>query len=137
LPPPVVACYLVSPIGGGVDGAAAGTLAVMSSGPADAYQKVRPHIETFGKGIHYLGEQPGYAQTIKLINNMLSTTRLVMACEAFVFGTKAGLDPDLMLEAINSKTTCINTYPHRHRQLVRCAETDVGLRSPLRSALDP
>ena len=96
--------YLASPISGGVGGAAAGTLAVMSSGPEDAYKKVRPYIETFGKGIHYLGEEPGYAQTMKLINNMLSTTGLVMACEAFVYGTKAGLDPDLMLEVINSGT---------------------------------
>jgi 3-hydroxyisobutyrate dehydrogenase-like beta-hydroxyacid dehydrogenase len=96
--------YLASPISGGVDGAAAGTLAVMSSGPEDAYKKVRPYIESFGKGIHYLGEKPGNAQTMKLINNMLSTTGLVMACEAFVFGTKAGLDPDAMLDVINSGT---------------------------------
>lgn len=96
--------YIASPISGGVAGAASGTLAVMSSGPEDAYQRVRPYIECFGKAVHYLGEKPGGAQTMKLINNMLSTTGLVMACEAFVFGTKAGLDPDVMLAVINSGT---------------------------------
>ena len=96
--------YIASPISGGVTGAAEGTLAVMSSGPEDAYNRIRPYLNCFGKGIHYLGEQPGNAQTMKLINNMLSTTGLVMACEAFVFGTKAGLDPDLMLDVINSGT---------------------------------
>ena len=96
--------FITSPISGGVTGAAEGTLAVMSSGPEEAYERIRPYIECFGKSIHYLGEKPGGAQTMKLINNMLSTTGLVMACEAFVYGTKAGLDPDVMLAVVNSGT---------------------------------
>ncbi|MEI9806243.1 MAG: NAD(P)-dependent oxidoreductase [Pseudolabrys sp.] len=96
--------YLASPISGGLAGAAAGTLAIMSSGPEDKYNAVKPYLTRFGKGIYYLGEKPGNAQTMKLINNILSSTGFVVACEAFVFGTKAGLDPDLMLEVINSGT---------------------------------
>ena len=96
--------YIASPVSGGVAGAAAGTLTVMSSGPNDAFNKVLPYINCFGKSVHYVGKEPGDAQTMKLINNMLSTTGLVMACEAFVFGAKAGLDPDVMLDVINSGT---------------------------------
>lgn len=96
--------YIASPVSGGVAGAAAGTLTVMSSGSKDAFDKALPYINCFGKNVHYVGKEPGSAQTMKLINNMLSTTGLVMACEAFVFGTKAGLDPDVMLDVINSGT---------------------------------
>lgn len=39
---------------------------------------------------------------LKLLNNMLSLSALAMSCEALVAGVKAGLDPDLMMAAINA-----------------------------------
>jgi len=96
--------YLASPVSGGLAGAAAGTLAVMCSGPEEQYKQVLPYLERLSKRVFYLGEKPGSAQTMKLINNILSSIGLVAACQAFVFGTKAGLDPDLMLEVLNSGT---------------------------------
>ena len=41
---------------------------------------------------------------MKLINNLLSYTALAVTSEAFVMGAKAGLDPDLMVEVINTGT---------------------------------
>lgn len=92
-----------APVSGGIDGAAAGTLAVYAAGPAPALDQVKPLLDVLGK-VFIDGHQPGPAQILKLINNLLSTTSVAIACEGFVMGAKAGLDPDLMLEAINAGT---------------------------------
>jgi len=90
-----------APISGGPSGARAGTLAVMVAGDAKAIKRLRPLFEVFGK-VFVAGRRPGQAQMLKLLNNMLSLSALAMSCEAMVAGVKAGLDPDLMIAAINA-----------------------------------
>jgi 3-hydroxyisobutyrate dehydrogenase-like beta-hydroxyacid dehydrogenase len=46
-----------------------------------------------------MGETPGFAQTMKLVNNLISAANMAAAFEGLVFGAKAGLDPDLMVHA--------------------------------------
>ncbi len=48
------------------------------------------------------GDQPGAAQVLKLTNNILSAVALAATAEAFVMGAKGGLDPEVMLAAINA-----------------------------------
>lgn len=91
-----------SPISGGPPGAAAGTLSVMASGPQAAFDEIEPVLRAFGKTVVYAGAAPGAAQVLKLANNILSATALVATSEALVMGVKAGLDPAVMLEAINA-----------------------------------
>jgi 3-hydroxyisobutyrate dehydrogenase-like beta-hydroxyacid dehydrogenase len=88
------------PISGGPPGAAAGTLSIMASGPKDAFATLEPALAALGK-VTYVGEKPGMAQSLKLANNILSATALVATAEALVMGVKAGLDPEVMLQAIN------------------------------------
>jgi 3-hydroxyisobutyrate dehydrogenase-like beta-hydroxyacid dehydrogenase len=90
-----------APVSGGVNGAVKGTLAVMVSCPRERAEALRPVLEVFGKPF-YLGEDPGLGQTMKLANNLLSATALVITAEAMVMGVKAGLDPKLMLDVINA-----------------------------------
>jgi 2-hydroxy-3-oxopropionate reductase len=90
-----------APISGGATGAKAGTLAVMVAGERAAIERLRPLFEVFGK-VFVAGRRPGQAQMLKLLNNMLSLSALAMSCEAMVAGVKAGLDPDLMIAAINA-----------------------------------
>lgn len=90
-----------APVSGGATGAAAGTLAVMVAGDPRAVNALRPLFEVFGK-VFVAGTKPGQAQMLKLLNNMLSLSALAMSCEVMVAGVKAGLDPDLMIAAINS-----------------------------------
>ena len=92
-----------SPVSGGVAGAKKGTLAVMASGPQALIERVRPLLAIFGKVFH-VGERPGMGQAMKLCNNVLSATSMAVTAEAMVMGVKAGLDPALMLEVINSGT---------------------------------
>ena len=90
-----------SPVSGGVAGAAKGTLAVMVSGPRAEVKAVEGALAVLGK-VFFIGEQPGAGQTMKLCNNFLSAAAMTATSEAMVMGVKAGLDPSLMLDVINS-----------------------------------
>ncbi len=90
-----------SPVSGGVGGADKGTLAVMVSGPRTEFEVLKPALQTLGRPF-YVGEKPGSAQTMKLVNNMLSATGLIATCEAVVMGVKSGLDPAVMIDVLNA-----------------------------------
>src|SRR5215471_4071262 len=90
-----------SPVSGGVTGAEKGTLAVMVSGPRGEFDLLAPVLSIFGKPF-FIGERPGSAQTMKLANNLLSATAMAATSEAMVMGVKAGLDPTVMIDVINS-----------------------------------
>lgn len=90
------------PISGGPPGARAGTLSVMVSGDAAAVARVRPMISLWGRTLTVAGDEPGAAQVLKLTNNILSAVALAATAEAFVMGAKGGLDPEVMLTAINA-----------------------------------
>ena len=90
-----------SPVSGGVSGAENGTLALMVSGLRTEFDLLKPALQTLGKPL-YLGETPGSAQTMKLANNILAAAVLVATSEVVVMGVKAGLDPAVMVDALNA-----------------------------------
>lgn len=90
-----------APVSGGAAGAKAGTLAVMVAGREPAVAQVKDLLEAFGK-LFMVGPQPGQAQLLKLLNNMLSSTAFAITSEAFVAGVRGGLDPQVMMAAINA-----------------------------------
>ena len=91
------------PVSGGTTGAEKGTLALMVSGPRAEVKAIEPLLPAIGKTF-FIGEQPGAGQTMKLCNNFLSATAMTATSEAMVMGVKAGLDPRIMLDVINSGT---------------------------------
>ncbi|MCC7461156.1 MAG: NAD(P)-dependent oxidoreductase [Gammaproteobacteria bacterium] len=92
-----------APVSGGVTGAASGRLAIMASGPAAAFERVRPLLALLGK-VFVVGERPGLGQTVKLANNLMSAASLAIAAEALAMGAKAGVDPAVMLEILNASS---------------------------------
>ena len=90
-----------APGSGGATGAAKGTLAVMVAGKSTAVAKVSNALAVLGK-LFVVGNMPGQAQFMKLLNNLLSQSALAMSLEALVAGVKAGLDPDVMMDVINA-----------------------------------
>ena len=92
---------LDSPVSGGVRGAHAGTLAVMVSGPRSAFDLLGPVWAAIGRTT-FVSEQPGAAQTMKLINNLIAAATLAVTGEAMVLGVKAGLDPQVMIDVLNA-----------------------------------
>jgi 3-hydroxyisobutyrate dehydrogenase-like beta-hydroxyacid dehydrogenase len=92
------------PISGGPKGARAGTLSVIAAGPAAARDEVRPWLQRIGKNVFEVGEQPGQAQLMKLVNNLINAANMATAFEALVLGAKGGLDPAQMVAVINVST---------------------------------
>lgn len=90
------------PISGGPPGARAGTLSVMVSGDPATVEQVRPMISLWGRTLTVAGDKPGAAQVLKLTNNILAAVALAATAEAFVMGAKGGLDPEVMVSAINA-----------------------------------
>ncbi len=90
-----------APVSGGIAGATKGTLAVMVSGPPADCERLKPLLQAIGK-YFYIGAEPGMGQMMKLINNLLSATATAATSEAVVLGVKAGLDPYVMIDVINS-----------------------------------
>ncbi|UCH46966.1 MAG: NAD(P)-dependent oxidoreductase [Betaproteobacteria bacterium] len=95
--------YVDAPVSGGVKGAREGTLAIMVACPKAVYSEMEVLLKNFGKVFH-LGEVAGQAQTMKLANNLLSGAAIALTSEAMVMGVKAGLDPKVMLEVLNTGT---------------------------------
>ena len=95
--------YVDAPVSGGLKGAREGTLAVMVACPNAVFAELEPILKTFGKPFH-LGEVAGQAQTMKLANNLLAAAAIALSSEAMVMGVKAGLNPKVMLEVLNTST---------------------------------
>jgi len=79
--------------------ARSGELRVMVGGDEGDFNTVRPLLEAIGKEVTYLGES-GMGATMKLVLNMLMGVQMPALAEAVVFGEKAGLDRDMILEMI-------------------------------------
>jgi 3-hydroxyisobutyrate dehydrogenase-like beta-hydroxyacid dehydrogenase len=119
-----------SPVSGGVLGAEKGTLAVMVSGPRAEATALEPVLNVIGK-VFFIGEQPGAGQTMKLANNLLSATAMAATSEAMVMGVKAGLDPAIMLDVINSGSGRNTATEHKFPKLVLPRTFDLGFTNGL------
>lgn len=93
--------YIDAPVSGGIAGATAGTLTIMASGEKAHFGEALPLLERIGGKVFYVGSEPGQGQAMKLVNNMLSAVTLIASCEALVFGAKAGLDAQTMIDILN------------------------------------
>jgi 3-hydroxyisobutyrate dehydrogenase len=93
--------YLDAPVSGGPAGAAAGTLAMMLGGDAEAIERARPGLERIATRMIHVGG-PGAGQVAKLVNNLLVATHLAVAAEALRIGEKAGVPAEALLPVINA-----------------------------------
>ena len=93
--------WIDAPVSGGVGGAKAGTLAVMVSGPREVFERLQPMLKVIGKPF-FIGEEPGLAQMMKVVNNLLSGSAMAISAEAVAIGVKAGLDAATMIDVINA-----------------------------------
>lgn len=88
-----------APVSGGDVGARNATLSIMAGGDADALAAVRPLLERLGKTIVHEGGA-GTGQHTKLCNQIVIAGTMIGVCESLLYGKRAGLDLDTMLQAI-------------------------------------
>lgn len=95
------ASYMDAPMSGGTVRAGSGDLSFMVSGSEPALEKSRPVLEGMGKTF-VLGASPGLGSSMKLVNQMLAGSHIVLAAEAMAMAAKAGLNTRQVFEIITS-----------------------------------
>jgi 3-hydroxyisobutyrate dehydrogenase len=90
-----------APVSGGDVGARNATLSIMIGGDAETVAALEPIWKTMGaKWIRQGG--PGAGQHTKMVNQVLIATGMIGVCEALLYGYKAGLDLEKVLESVAS-----------------------------------
>lgn len=93
--------FLDAPVTGSKPGAEGATLTFMVGGDKSIYEKVKPILELMGKRFYYCGG-PGLGLHAKLTQNLILSNLLQAFNEGLVLSTKAGVDPDLMLDILEN-----------------------------------
>ena len=88
-----------APVSGGDVGARQGTLAIMTGGDKDVYDKVLPFFELMGKNIAYLGKA-GAGQHTKMSNQILIASTMIGVVESLLYAYKAGNDLAEVIDVI-------------------------------------
>lgn len=88
-----------APVSGGDVGARNAALSIMVGGDRAAMQAVMPLFELLGKKIVHQGG-PGTGQQAKLCNQIVIAGTMIGVCESLLYGYKAGLDLNRMLDSI-------------------------------------
>jgi 3-hydroxyisobutyrate dehydrogenase len=92
-----------APVSGGVEGAHAGTLSIMAGGDEGDLDAWLPLLSRFGHSIVHVGGI-GAGHATKALNNLLSATALLITGEAMLIARQFGLDPSVLLAAINGSS---------------------------------
>ncbi len=92
---------LDAPVSGGEKGAAEGTLSFMVGGKQEVFDECRAILQTMGSSIVRVGES-GMGQVAKLVNNLIVGITFAAVAEGFVLGTRSGLKPEVLYEAIRN-----------------------------------
>ncbi|MGE3819332.1 MAG: NAD(P)-dependent oxidoreductase [Isosphaeraceae bacterium] len=90
-----------APVSGGDVGAKEARLSIMIGGEAQTVQSLMPLFETMGKTIVHQGAA-GAGQHTKMVNQILIATNMIGVCEALLYGHKAGLDLETVLQSVGS-----------------------------------
>ena len=98
--------YLLdSPVSGGNPKAKDGTLAIMTGGDKDIFEKVKPLLACMGEPVYTGG--PGSGDVTKLVNNTIGGAYLAAIAEGYAFAAKAGID----LQTTFGSDACLCCYP--------------------------
>ena len=90
---------LDAPVSGGEPKAIDGTLSFMVGGKQEIFETYKPLLETMGASVVRCGEV-GAGNTTKLANQIIVACNIQALAEALTLAQKAGVDPQLVFEAI-------------------------------------
>jgi 3-hydroxyisobutyrate dehydrogenase len=138
--------FIDAPVSGGTIAAKSGTLTVMWGGEVTVFERVRTVIEAFGKKIVHAGPV-GAGDALKAVNNALLAVHILSAAEGLAVLVKAGVDPTVALDVINSSSGRSNTsenlipqrvitraFPRTFR--LALLDKDIGIASVMAEDLD-
>ncbi len=93
--------FIDAPCTGSKLGAEGGKLTFMVGAEETLFEKVRPLFEPMGTQLFRCGPQ-GMGIRVKLAQNLIQANILQGFVEGIVLSTKAGVDPELMLDVLNN-----------------------------------
>ena len=128
--------YVDAPVSGGSEGAIKGTLAIMCGGSETDFARAKPVLEVLGSKLTHVGDV-GCGQIAKVANQVIIAGTFLALGEALTLASKAGADPEKVVEAIGggvagswilqnrSSNMLNNTYPLGFR--TRLHRKDLGI----------
>ncbi len=88
-----------APVSGGEPKAIDGTLSFMVGGKQEIFDRFKPLLDTMGSSVVRCGDV-GAGNTTKLANQIVVACNIQAVAEAFMLARRAGVDPELVLKAI-------------------------------------
>ncbi len=93
--------FLDAPVSGGEPKAIDGTLAIMVGGNRGAFERILPLFQAMGSSAVLTGPV-GAGNVTKLANQIMVAVNIAAMGEALVLAAKAGLDPDVVYNAVKA-----------------------------------
>jgi 3-hydroxyisobutyrate dehydrogenase len=90
-----------APVSGGDIGAKEARLSIMVGGERKICDALAPCWQAIGKTIVYQGPA-GSGQHTKMVNQVLIASNMIGVCEALLYGLRAGLDLETVLQSVSS-----------------------------------
>jgi len=94
--------YVAAPVFGNPDAAKARQLFIVAAGAAADIERCRPILDGVGQRTFEVGTNPGDANLVKLLGNMMSATALEMLGEVVAVLRKRELDPQPFIDIMTS-----------------------------------
>jgi len=113
-----------APISGGVPRARTGELTIMAGGESQHIDSAMPVLSAMGSIIRTGKVGSGHA--MKALNNLVSSAGFLIGIEALIIGTKFGIDPETMVDVLNSSTGMNNSTQKKFKQYVLSRKFDSG-----------
>jgi 2-hydroxy-3-oxopropionate reductase len=92
---------LDAPVSGGERGAIDGALSIMVGGDADVFERCLPIFQKLGKRVTHVGGNSA-GQVVKSCNQVLAAATVLAMGEALALGTKAGVDPQKIVDVLSN-----------------------------------
>ena len=89
-----------APVSGGDSGARNATLSIMAGADKATFDTLLPYFNIMGKSITHMGEL-GAGQHTKMANQIVIAGTMCGVSEALVYGARAGLDTEKMVQTIS------------------------------------
>ena len=113
-----------APVSGGVARARTGELTIMVGGGDERVGPVAPVLEAMGSIIRTGPVGSGHA--MKALNNLVSAGGFLIGVEAMLIGSKFGIDPEVIVDTLNSSTGMNNSTQKKFKQFVLSRKFDSG-----------
>lgn len=112
--------FLDCPVSGGVEGAKAGTLAIMCGGDAAAFARAQPLLAAMGRTITHFGAS-GSGQAAKATNQIMCAGIIRAVAEAMAFARAQGLPLEPLVETLGKGAGSSWYFVNRAPNMIRGA----------------